>query len=160
MVAKRQKGTAAKKRIRRARVIEDLIVCEQIRREIGGKQTLMGVFGRDIVFPNWPDPVDGEKVGVSTQLAFYIRIRYTGVRDVTISLTGPSNVEVFKIDTQLAIPNVTDVDEKPMVNIIMGGEPLILPSVGIYSLQIEYDGRRDSRQFDVKVNPDLVSDST
>jgi hypothetical protein len=135
-----QKKTA----IRKGKVIRDLIVCEDIRQESSGKLTLIGVFGDDIVFAEWPEEP------VHIQLAFLIKVFVLEGEEIRTTMLAPDKKIIFestlKPDPKIQPPSTISI-------ILKAGNPVLVPTPGTYKIVVEYGGKRDSRDFSVVIDP-------
>ena len=148
MVAKKSK-VVKRKQVRKAKIIRDLIVCEEIREEVRGKMTLIGVYNDDIVLQGWP------KEGVlAMNLAFLVRFQSDKSTTFVVKLFGPNKkVELLDLNGKFN-PGKLAIGQTVALA-IKGAGPLQLPEPGCYTFQFEYEGKRDSREFWVKVNPNV-----
>jgi hypothetical protein len=111
--------------------VRALIMCDDVRFEVGGTMTLVGVFADRIVLP----PGDGELV--VPRLAIY---------SVVAGLTGTTGLEwqhhLFEEDRDPGHPiaagkelHDAGADEHRLVNIV---SPLVLPGQGRYRLAVGF----------------------
>lgn len=154
MPRKRTKKTGAIKSIRsirRGKVLTDFIICESVRQELNGKQTLLGVYGDEINFKDWPENDEEEKVGL--QLSFFLRFYFVdGQESAKARLKGPSKQPLFSFDFSFQkLPKPGGMTSLVVVG--PGSSLLIIPELGTYTFEFDYDGKRDKRVFHVRVDP-------
>ena len=140
----KSKVVQKKTNIKKGKVIRDLIVCEDIRQETNGKLTLIGVFGDDIVFAEWPEEP------VHVQLAFLIRVFVLEGEEIHTTMVAPDKKVIFE--------STLKTDQKthpsPTISVILkSGNPVLMPTPGTYKIVVEYGGKRDSRDFSVVIDP-------
>lgn len=152
VVLKKKAGTKRvvskkKKPIRAGKFIETFILCESIRNEQFGKQTLVGVYGDTVLLKEWPKD---ENAQVALMLSFFLRFRFIDKSKVTVRLLSPSKVELLKIEQEIGkISPDTDLITFSMSP--SGAAPI--PELGVYRLQVDYANKRDFREFLVRVSP-------
>lgn len=144
-----KQATDSGHRVRKGRIIEDLILCEDVRRETRGKHTLVGVFGEEIIIGNWPTGED-EKVAIS--LVIFVRLRRQAAFDeILVRLKAPDGKVLLKGD--LTVDRSEEL-EGALITVIAGGQrPLVLSVPGLHTFEIDYAGKRDSRSFVVVADP-------
>lgn len=118
-----------------------LIVCDDIRLEVGGTVSLIGVYADRIVVP----PGDGEIL--LPRLAIYIVV--AGLADVSeLSWRlwlAPDGAELGEPVAEGRDPHDPRADEHRIVNILA---PLALPGPGRYRLSVELETRRERKTID------------
>jgi hypothetical protein len=114
------------------------ILCDDVRFEVGGTMTLVGVFADQLIVP----PGDGDLV--IPRLAIYSVIAgLTGATELswrqTLSEVGSPPGEPLVRGSE---PHASDADEHRLVNIV---SPLMLPGPGRYRLTLDFETRQERR---------------
>ncbi len=124
------------------------LVCDDIREEIGGKASLMGVYN-DIVLGSLP------VVLPKLSFAFILRgiIRKFSKVDVFVTLPNEKPVKVNTID----LPNIDDfIKIGETCNLYMAMVPFHIKNTGQVKLELFFDGAEQPQvvhTFEVKVAP-------
>jgi hypothetical protein len=118
--------------------VRALVLCEDVRLEVGGTMTLVGVYADRIVVA----PGAGELV--LSRLAIYSVVAgLTGASDVAWRLTlGHADRELGDVIAHGNERHDSDADEHRIVNIV---SPLWLPGSGQYRLACDFETTRARR---------------
>ena len=84
----KSRSRSSEVRVRAKIHVESLVVCEDVRKEITGKDILIGVYGGDIVAQIWP---------VALRLAIWLETTYSGNGEIPVVLRVRTdhNTEIF-----------------------------------------------------------------
>lgn len=113
--------------------IIDCIVCEDIRREIGGKHSLMGVYDRYLLFPvrsaqagNWPK---------LQQLSLFIRMkREEGDSDDAVYAAVDASVGDYA--KEIARIDISKRQQAEHIHLVIMLRPFSFVSEGIYTFNL------------------------
>lgn len=143
---------AAKKPAKKEGLIETFVLCEQIRPEVGGKMSLMGVFGEEIVLPDFQPPQKNPESGQMTtsgiDLAFYVRVKYRKSEKATVRVIGPSKNPVIEAALEVKPPYSS---KSQLCTIILAGRvPFPIPALGKYVFELIYENMIDTKVFTIR----------
>lgn len=123
----------------------DFILCDDVRNEVTGKNTIVGVYG-DIVIPIKKEDLKGP---VNIRLAFYIRLLKTKdeVKPDSFFFEVFFNGKNYKkIEGPLQIP-----DEVKFINLNFNADPFSIPGEGVFTFKLTFN--KDSKIIQV-IEPD------
>lgn len=122
------------------------LICDDIRKEINGKTTYVGVYGQDITVPFVPLPVPQINISLLWDL------KNGSFEEIIIKIEKPDGKYIgpFKAKGPKNIANIAKTWQS--LNISMF--PFVIPAIGIYKLFIKVDDEMEKNigQFEVKLS--------
>jgi hypothetical protein len=120
--------------------IQSVIVCDEVRTEMSGKDIAIGIYNGHMVVPQIPFIVP--MLTVRHEFHFHGDIK----NSLTLKMEDPNKNSVF----QQTMPiRFNDWDKPGAISVILGG--LILPAEGQYTFHLKFDGDWElSRTFFVE----------
>lgn len=116
------------------RIVRYALVCDDIREEKSGKETLVGVYSNKIIVGGLP--------AVLPKLCF--RIRITPIRrplDISLSLRAPEGGDSIT-GLKAVLPARAEESGEHTLNLVMS--PFVLKAEGEYSLIVEHGGKEET----------------
>lgn len=110
--------------------IRHVIVCDDVRQEISGKEILIGVYNDILIFPGFPALMES----LFFRIAATCPIKLAG--EYRFALVGPNDKKVFEVSNSLA--PVPSQDENRIFNLAFRGVPFV--EEGIYQIHFGVNG--------------------
>lgn len=146
---KQAKKRTTKKQLRKGRVIESLVIAEQIREEKDSKLTFVGIYGGNEIVLRGELP-DLSENRIALQLAFWMQYQHTGYNHATLWVKDPTGAVL--IESQIALKG--KVATSPYHSLFITGGVLLVNMLGDYKVGLDYDGKRDWRPFCIVHRPE------
>lgn len=115
-------------------IVRYALICDDVREEKSGKETLVGVYNEKIIVKSLPT--------LLPKLCF--RIRITQIRrplDIALSLRAPEGGDSIT-GLKAIIPTSTEESSEHNLTLVMS--PFVLKAEGEYSLIVEHGGKEET----------------
>jgi hypothetical protein len=119
------------------------IVCEDVRTEVNGKQSVFGIFDTEIVSAAFP--------AIVPKLMFRVVIRLQKKPKALRFVVSTEGHKLFEYDGKF--PDVSMPGTSGSISLLFAAAPAIIPNEGVYSLKLAVDDAalKSIWKFDVRL---------